>query len=348
MNKTVTICGAFGGVNMGDEAIAETMLEQVARARAGAEPWLLCMVGQAQMEATQYSTRHPTALSRQSYRATLSKLKGGPLIIGGGQMLNGGPRPKGLAYLWGLTLMARLMGRPVALLGIGVRALDHNGLSRFLARGIVGRSAITRVRDPQSKAALVTCGAAPEKIEVTADVVFSGTVKASAARAETGSAKGKVYFAVHHSPAVSHSGAADYAALVDRVMATRPDSQAIIICHDVRPNYDVVFANEVAALTTTPCTIVIPDTVEDVLARYSAAALVVSSRMHPLILGLVAGAPVLPLAGSPKVADLCRDWYSTTPLAITDPQAGDAPPVQGVPDKLRAAALANFKDLERL
>ena len=92
----------------------------------------------------------------------------------------------------------------------------------------------------------------------------------------------------------------------------------------------------------------IPQSVEDVFEAYADASLVVSSRMHPLIMGLVAGATVLPLAGSAKVSDLVRTWYGSNAVDIKNVKHFDDAMIQGVPMGLIASAERNFDGLRDL
>lgn len=352
----VTICGAFGGVNAGDEAIAQTMQAELARAFPGARIGLLCFVGREVLDRTGYAPAGADVASRQDWGRVRRWLRQGPLVIGGGQMLNGARLPKGLAYLWLIARLARVSGQRVMILGVGARAIAVHPLSRLLIRAIARSADVIRVRDAQTRDALVACGVPAGRIALTADVVFSGTVAGKVAALDDtalGDAPRAGYcFAVHHSPLVQHYTPADFAGLVDRICQAGGQDHATLVCHDIRPAFDLDFAHAVAAAARTPCTVVLGDDVNRVIGLYHRAALVVSSRMHPLILGLIAGAPVLPLAGSDKVAALCRQVGGTAP---TDPAADlatlaaalDRGRLQGVPEALIAAARANFAGLGR-
>ncbi len=355
MTKRVTICGAFGGVNIGDEAIAQTMKAQCERAFPDAQIGLLCFVSQEELDRTGYALEGAQITSRQGWRTFASWLRQGPLVIGGGQMLNGQRIAKGPLFLLAAAILARMGGQDVYILGMGTRAIDKFHLSRFAVRRLCRAAKLIRVRDLQSKNAMISCGVPPGRIEVTADVVFSGVITDSVTD-KPKRTTGHYCLAVHQSPLVTHYDPAAYADFVMR-LATQPKARQIdLICHDKRPGYDLEFAKAVTAAlpSETPCpiNIVAPDTVEETMALYTRAEMVLSSRMHPLIMGLCADAKVVPLKGSPKVADLATRYGITTlpdvntkgpalKLALMSPEKGGAV-ISGVPDDLRADAQRNF------
>lgn len=341
MHKHLTICGAFGGINMGDEAIAQTMQAQVAAAFPQAKITLLCMVRGETLNSRDYISTMPGAIARDNLRAVFKALRNGPLIIGGGQMLNGGGRPKGLILLWLFTLIAAIFRQPIALIGVGARNITANGMSRWLIRGIAGRARLIRVRDVQTKEALIASGVPTAKIELTADVVFSGPVKALVLASQT---RTQICFAVHHSPHASHSNAKTYAVMMQQVMAAYPSAVPRIVCHDNRQAYDINFARDVASAFDGTCDVLVPDQLQEVVDAYANATLIVSSRMHPLIIGLIAGADVLPLAGSEKVADLVACYHEAPPMAI-DAATAPFPVISGVPYDLWVASVTNFDRL---
>lgn len=359
MTGRVTICGAFGGVNIGDEAIAETMRAQLGRAFPSARVGLICFVRRAVLAQTGYAMAETDIASREDWGTALRWLRAGPLVIGGGQMLNGSGLAKGPGYLLALAWMARLCGRPVFILGVGTRAIERFTLSRWCIRRLAAAARVIRVRDVQSRQALMACGVPEARIEVTADVVFSGIV-APPADAVIPRDPSHICLAVHQSPLVTHYGPADYAGFVQALAEARGATRIDLVCHDARPGYDLEFAHAVAAAlkgrTAAPVSVLAPASVAEAMALYAEAGLVASSRMHPLILGLAAGAQVLPLAGSAKVADLAT-LYGAGPLPEVGAATGDLPAMlrppaeggalmQGIPEELRARSQANFAGLD--
>ncbi|NIZ10953.1 polysaccharide pyruvyl transferase family protein [Pseudooceanicola sp. HF7] len=358
MTNRVTICGAFGGVNIGDEAIAETMRAQVSRAFPGARIGLDCFVSRAVLDQTGYTMSETDIASREDWRTIISWLRQGPLVIGGGQMLNGSKNGKGPGYLFSIALLARLFGQKVMLLGVGTRAVEKFPASRFFMRRLAKLANVIRVRDIQSREALIACGVSSDRIEVTADVVFSGVVAADACSSRD---HRHMCLAVHQSPLVTHYTAGDYARLAIRLAQAAGSAKLDLVCHDVRPGYDLEFANavqnEIEAQSDLAAQVIIPKTVSEAMSLYSAAGIVVSSRMHPLILGLAAGAPVLPLAGSAKVRDLASLYGAGSLLGIEStteqllvglrPIAEGGVLMAGIPEELLARSQYNFINLPR-
>ncbi len=351
----VSICGAFGGVNIGDEAIAQTMRTAIAGVFTEADISLICTVKRIILVQSGYSMPNTRIASRQDWGSVLPMLAQGPLVIGGGQMLNGGRWAKGLAYLLLIAVIARLFGNKVYILGVGTRAIEKFALSRWIMRNLARTASILRVRDAQSRAALLACGVADRQIEVTGDVVFSGVI---APTGQTAPRSGAL-FAVHHSPLVKHYSAQDFANFVKQAARARGEGEVRLLCHDIRAGFDLDFARDVVAIIEADpgmkATIIAPNSVAEAMSIYTRTELIISSRMHPLIMGLVAGAQVLALGGAGKVRDLTQRFGAFDPLSITAsadavalalcPLAQGGQVLSGVPDDWRAAARANFDGL---
>lgn len=359
-HKRITICGAFGGVNIGDEAIAQTMQAQVARLAPDARIGLLCFVKDSVLAETGYAPDGVDVISRQNWRTIWRWLGEGPIVIGGGQMLNGAKRPKGLGFLIIIAAMACLRRQPVMILGVGTRAIDQFAAARWCIRRLAQMASVFRVRDAQSLAAVRACGVPAHRVEQTADVVFSDVLPPASPEAE---ARAPVTcFAIHQSPLVTHYTPATYAQFVRQIAKLNPAHPIAFVCHDARPGYDLDFANAVTAELgdDLPVQILCPPDVASAMALYRTAHLVVSSRMHPLILALLAGAPVLPVEGSPKVTDLAKLFGALGPVTVSAP-AADLPAalqlasqtdggrvLQGIPKNVKTAAQANFEGLAPL
>lgn len=348
--RVPVLCGAFGGMNAGDEAIAATMIRQVRRVFGDGPLEMVCLTSESNLESYGYRDRVRTEPdvrihSRKQLRSIVGALRHGPLIIGGGQLLNGSSRPIGLLYLWTLALIARVFGQDVALIGVGARNIDCSWSSKIVCRALVRTATLVSVRDQHTKRALIDIGVQEEKIHLTADVVLSGAIAPSSPSSQ---ARNDLVFAVHHSPRVKHYSAAEFAAFVDHVAGLHDGLRVILACHDGRLDFDVAFAQAVAEHCDTNCEVVVLQDERDALAAYQRAHVVHSSRMHPLILGLLAGAKVVPIAASEKVADFAA-LVGTRPVEILSDQGMPSgaelanAAVDSLPGELVAAAEDNFR-----
>ena len=325
--RRIFLVGYYGVGNLGDEAI-RTAVERAAEAFGA--------------EVTHYATRGPTTGDprevRSSLRAWWQYLEAirsvDRVVLGGGGIL----KDEGLRLpldLLATALAARLLGRPVGLLGVGVGPF-YSRLGRFLVRAVASLADIRTVRDEELKSALRALGVV--RVEVGADPVL-----AMAAGPDLD---------ILPAPAVSRRGAAPVDQPRRVLVSVRPPSRRSsdrderrAACRKelarglrllVDRGFELEFAalywprdrDEAAAVTAflgPDAKVTIPSRPVDWPALVAAARradMVVAMRYHCVAAAAAAGRPVVALVYEPKVAALASE-LRLGQVDINDPDLGD-------------------------
>ena len=304
----MVLCGAFGGTNIGDELI---LLADARLARgAGYEGQFTALTfGNATLseEASAEYARNdiePASLRRPG--AALRSILGKDLLIGGGQVLDGSYGAKLPFLQLCVALACRLSGGRVWIGGAGALAIKGR-LTKLLYHLLFILTEDVSVRDQASYDAVAYSEGNRRRVRVAADVVFSlfesDMIPTSTSRSET-------VLAVHNAPHVKFMDQ-DLAVPLAEHLALVSAGSLTLAAHDARENFDLGFASKIASgfsqgKEKRPPDIQTFDSVEACLDFYSQKSLVVSARMHPLIIGAIAGCACVPLAGSSKVAEFAR------------------------------------------
>lgn len=250
------------------------------------------------------------ARARPRWRAALRLVAELDLLIvsGGGQLDDfwGGPWSHPWTMLqW--TACARLRGVPVSYLGVGVDHLQH-ALSRRFSVLAMRLAQQRSFRETDSRALLQALGLRAASA-VCPDVVFALTPPSAANTAAP--------FAVL-SPISRKTWSKDATPVHERYLAALADAGQALAASGLQlriavtqPAMDSDDAAALAALLAargvTGVSIESIACVDDYLRAVVGANLVVASRLHAVILALVAGAPVVALSHLPKVERVMRD-----------------------------------------
>ena len=109
----------------------------------------------------------------------------------------------------------------------------------------------------------------------------------------------------HHAPALALTDSEDFARLAANLDKLDGNHEVCLVLHDDRPEFDAHFATQLQTLLKDAMPrVCIPKTTDETITLYRKAALVVSVRMHPIIIGACAGAACVPISGSRKQDDL--------------------------------------------
>lgn len=234
------------------------------------------------------------------------------VVSGGGQLDDywGGAwqQPYALA-LW--TSLARLHGVRVAVLGVGLDRLSTR-LSRFFTRTALDLAQFRSFRDPGTLAALRADGFR-RPARVCPDLAFGlPPALVGAARAPGGPPfavvspiSDKVWLGAARSryDAYVEALAAACGSLAGAGLRVR------LACSQSAMDAPVAsrLAERVRAVSGRACEIGDAATVQDYVGLVRGARVVIASRLHAVILALVAGAPVVAVSYARKVAQLMRD-----------------------------------------
>lgn len=309
--KKYLIYGFFGGWNSGDEAILQSVTEMLRR--DGGDPEIIALCTRVDPACREkYRERGIDALSVKEFSRINTLLKDHRLLIGGGQMITGDHRYRGLVYLLWLTTTAALSQGPARFIGAGVEGV-HRPFAKWLCRRIVARCEWFGCRDEYSRSMLLDAGCAAQKIRLTSDVVLSGVIagdgedRDSDNQATEGiqSRERPISLGLHRSPLRSYADIETYHQLIKTLLKRHPDQQVRVVSNDSRSKFDDGLLEELQERCLSPRVSFVPfRCVETTISSYATASCVVSVRMHPLILGLVHSVPVLGIRRSNKVEQL--------------------------------------------
>lgn len=304
--RGLVIFGAFGGVNIGDEVILESDLA-LAKAAGYREP--VTVIGTSNSSVYRGKTSGAARATEFIYFKNLSKvlraLWGKDLFIGGGQIIDGSMGPKYAAIQLLFALWARISGGCVRVGGVGVSQID-GVWTRWFYNLLFHLCADVAVRDEASHQALQYSAAYRKIGRCAADVVFSFPIDETS---HVNNTRSRIGFAVHAAPHITYMDFDEAKTLLLALIEKYGADNIDIIAHDNRLNFDLDFARRLATSVAggqIAPRILCFETVEECLTYYQRVKVIVSARMHPLIIGAITSCVCVPLQGSSKVTEFAK------------------------------------------
>ncbi len=354
----ITVCGAYGRGNAGDEAILQSILQEIREQDADAP---VCVVSRNPAETRlthrvqAIHTFHLPAFARLSRRSRL-------YLNGGGSLIQDVTSRRSLWFYLYTLRQAHRAGVPVVMYGCGIGPVTHPA-DRRLAGKIISRNVdVITLRENDSLAELEDLGVSGPEIIPAADpsltllahdpAMAEGVVRA----AGLDPAGRYVGFVLRPWPGFEEKAEA-FAAAAD-ALARRglvPVFLAVDRGLDVPAARQVLrLMNEKALLPEGDFT---GETLSDLLGSMKA---VVSMRLHGLIFAAGRGAPLVGVVYDPKVRAFLRhigqeraiDLGAVTAEALTeaveDAMAAASPEAQqAAMERLRTLEMENRKVLSR-
>ncbi|HEX8256326.1 MAG TPA: polysaccharide pyruvyl transferase family protein [Allosphingosinicella sp.] len=328
--RPLTILGAYGGVNSGDEMILRAVVRQARR--AGYRGPINVVAGHVPAGASLRADYLDEQLVVHSWRDRAKALRaaaGRDLFIGGGQLIDGAFGINHPLVQTALAMVARATGGKVAIGGVSTARLESPKV-RMLYRLLFGLAGRIAARDEASLADILAIApSAATKSERLADMVFALADELGGGRPVE--ERRALVFAVHHAPHLPLTDMDEAAGFLGRAAALAGEQVELkVVAHDHRPEWDLDFARRLAARAGLPGDAVRTlATTAECADFYRAARSVVSVRMHPIILGACAGAYCVPVKGSRKQADLAGrlglpSWSLAEMMALDDMAFGAA------------------------
>jgi polysaccharide pyruvyl transferase CsaB len=318
----IGICGSYGGLNTGDEAILTVALGQLRDAVPGVE---LAVFTRDCEHTSRYHDVERCIDARSALRdeleAEVERLD--LLLVGGGGILY----DREAEYYLHLPRIAQALGVPTATYAIGVGPLERRGERTAVAAVLNGMAKLT-VRSVRDRRLLEEIGVEKE-VTVTADPAVllqprdssaldeqglrnSGRRLVGMSVREPGGAASEVEDGVYHR-LLAHAG--DYA-------AERFDADVVFLPME---RTDVREAHRVIAEMGLPDRASVlrgPLAPREALATIGQLDMAIGMRLHFVIFAALNGLPVLALPYAPKVASFLERLGLPTPRLVEREHAG--------------------------
>ena len=315
---TITVTGAYGAGNIGDEAILAGILHILRQDLPAYDLQVLSHSPAATTSLHGVPAAHAlpggirSLLKLREARASLSATK--LVCIGGGGILydsdfSGGANP--IRVWWLRTELLRRWHVPYAFLAVGAGPVRRRRSTWMLRRMLEGARLVT-VRDAASAKLLREIAPRVSVVQIP-DPAFALPPIAPVAQRAT------IVCARRWYASDTAEGQALTRALVDGLQPLAAEGEPVhFLPLTSNEEGDVAFAKELAdgvgfgaiALET-------PASPRAALELFARARTVVSMRLHGVILGAVAGRPVVPISYSPKVAAIASELGLTSLSAAT-------------------------------
>ncbi|HEX5688822.1 MAG TPA: polysaccharide pyruvyl transferase family protein, partial [Roseiflexaceae bacterium] len=345
--KKIFLLGAYGQNNLGDDALLEVFLKQFQAAQV--------IVNSAQPDETSRRYGVMTVATYSGwprFRRLRALLSSDAVVFGGGSLLKqieGGALAR-IAYfvrIFALLLLAKLLGRPTAMLGVGIGPLDRP-LYRRLSRYAANLTDLICVRDADSRELLLAIRVR-RPIHVTADPVF--TLHAAEATVEEArsqrAAQPMVVVIPRYSFTEAHKDA--LAEACDHLVAAYGASIKMLAFQTAyRARFDdAATAREVQARMrhADAVTLCAPESAAEALGLIGQADLVVSARLHGAIFAAVQGVSAVALDYEVKVGSFMRELgqeWASVPLSALE--AGELPALLDTAWQRRAGTAAAVRE----
>jgi len=310
----VLIAGYYGHGNLGDEAILEALLTEL----RSQMPSLQVTVASGDPAATREMHRVDAVHERDVPALIETARRSTAIVVGGGGLFQDyfgldertmlGNLHWGLTYLAAFPVLAAETRRPFVLCGVGVGPLKTADGRRY-TRTIFERASLATVRDRESRDLLAEIGVPVERIAVTADPAF--LIRPSAAVPSESRGRAVVVLRAWDQGVAADTWEPAVAEALDHVVesglsvlfvpfqATAEDrlTDDVAVVERVRARMRHGAAAAMGGVGLTP---------REVQGVFASASLVVTMRLHGVILAASAGVPVVALAYDPKVRAAMR------------------------------------------
>ncbi len=326
--------GNFGTRNLGNECTLRAIVHHARARRPDAQ--LACFCSEPEDAERRHGipsfplsrTRGPAAggplplrLARRlrselrGWRDALAQARRTDLLVmtGTGMLTDDGEGALGLPYdLFRWAVAARLFGCRLAFASVGVESI-RSPLARFFVRAALRLADFRSYRDPQSRERLRRAGFFSERDAVLPDLAFS-LPEAAIRREAAGARRPTVAVGLYDYRGRGRAGAADAAAyrdyldkMCELVLRLRRQGRAVrVIIGDNAYDEPVLddFRRALAERGVDRERDGIEDrpaaSFEELLDQLAGVDLVVASRFHNVLLGLLLGKPVVSISYNPK------------------------------------------------
>ncbi len=298
--KKIVLSGYYGFDNLGDEAVLESILNNVREALGEVHITVLS----ANPEATErlYGVRSVKRISPVKVLKALWACD--VLVSGGGSLLQDVTGRLSIFYYLALIAMGKLMGKKVMIYSQGIGPI-RKPFNRFITKHVLSRVDAITVREPNSKADLVGIGIAADRIIITSDPVISLAPREDRILSEwlagsPGYIPGAPLIGLAFRGKDMTFGAAEK--LVKLIRKLREDQHANILLIPYYAEQDGMVLDCLERLAEG---LVIPIRrklcVSEMLSLTAQLDVLVGTRLHSLIVSAICGTPMIAVSYDPKI-----------------------------------------------
>ncbi|MCP5045429.1 MAG: hypothetical protein GY944_30745 [bacterium] len=315
MTRVLIASAAYGGENVGDDAILAAIVEQLRAVEPTVQ--ITAVARRPEMMAQWLAIDAIEIMGlRNRVRNYLAIASNDVLIVGGGALIAQYTHGlKGLVtghpgYPMTMLVAAKLLGKSTMVYGAGVEDVTY-APARFCIRHVYNRADVITVRDEDSRNRLVNdLGVTKPPVITTADPVLSMSVPAGS---EVRSILQRIGSSDSDAPLCIINFAygqdrreelVDFIARTADHVISRFGARVLFIAMNVQQGQDRLGMEQVLERMSRrdrARILDLPYTHREVIAIASQAELVISSRMHLLIFAALSGTPIVGISRVPKI-----------------------------------------------
>lgn len=298
--KRIVLSGYYGFNNLGDEAVLESILNNIREALGDIQITVLSAdprTTEALYGVTSVGRTSPLGILKALWRCDV-------LVSGGGSLLQDVTGRLSIFYYLALIALGKLLGKRVMIYSQGIGPI-HKPFNRYLTRHVLSRVDAITVREPNSRADLARIGIDADRITITADPVISLAPDANPVLPDW----------VRQSAAFIPGGPVVGLAFRGKDLSFGADTKLLTVIKALRreysanvlliPYYGVQDNQMLDALEAEAAELVIPVRrplrVNEMLDLTACLDVLVGTRLHSLIISAICGTPMIAVSYDPKI-----------------------------------------------
>lgn len=295
--KKVLLFGYYGYQNTGDEAILQTVIQQLRSALP--EISLKVLTYKSEETEQKYGVK---AVSRNRFLDLIRAIRECDVVVsGGGSILQDVTSSRSLLYYLAIIWLAKKMGKGVMFYGNGLGPINRL-LNRYLAKHVLNQVDVITLRDYQSKEALLALGVKKE-VHVTADIAFAMEPLEASVGKEILKAQGldpeKKVIGISVRP---WRGKEQYKRVVAKTADHLHELNYQVLFIPMQYPHDYHLSKEICAMMKGPGVVLEHQySPLEILTLISQLDLMIGMRLHALIFAAIAGVPMVGIEYENKV-----------------------------------------------
>jgi polysaccharide pyruvyl transferase CsaB len=290
----VVLSGYYGFGNAGDELILESIIAELRQKNAAVKITVLSQV--PEKTAQQYNV---AAIDRWNWGKIIDVIRSSDILIsGGGGIFQDMTGSLSLYYYLFIILLARMLRKKIFIYAVGVNNLKP--LNRSITTAIFKMTDKVTVREKDSYQLLMDWGCPADRIELVADPVLLKEVPVK----KQYCVKQPQVALILRPPCRGTWPVEIFAQLADS-LNHRISARVVLIPFQMTTDYEFTVA--VKENMSTPAEIVCWDHCDELTRILGGSDLVISQRLHGLILAALHGIPVLGISEDPKIHRFLRE-----------------------------------------